>query len=108
MSIEYREYRFGICHPLIVTASFRESPPSSDAIASSQAFSGSGGGANSACALTPSLSASFQNSFTFLNTVSHRPSESTTPLDRKSTRLNSSHTVISYAVFCLKKKTSQR
>src|SRR5438034_7859489 len=28
------------------------------------------------------------------------------PLDRKSTRLNSSHTVISYAVFCLKKKTT--
>src|SRR5437588_6186870 len=27
-------------------------------------------------------------------------------LDRKSTRLNSSHTVISYAVFCLKKKTA--
>src|SRR5438034_3047967 len=26
------------------------------------------------------------------------------PVDRKSTRLNSSHTVISYAVFCLKKK----
>src|SRR5947207_12252445 len=29
-------------------------------------------------------------------------------LDRKSTRLNSSHTVISYAVFCLKKKTISR
>src|SRR5205807_8437239 len=27
--------------------------------------------------------------------------------DRKSTRLNSSHLVTSYAVFCLKKKTSQ-
>src|SRR5206468_11647474 len=27
-------------------------------------------------------------------------------LDRKSTRLNSSHDQISYAVFCLKKKTS--
>src|SRR5438034_8058363 len=27
--------------------------------------------------------------------------------DRKSTRLNSSHTVISYAVFCLKKKKNQ-
>src|SRR5256885_9884545 len=27
-----------------------------------------------------------------------------TPSDRKSTRLNSSHLVISYAVFCLKKK----
>src|SRR5438034_2151957 len=28
--------------------------------------------------------------------------------DRKSTRLNSSHTVISYAVFCLKKKTKKK
>src|SRR5260221_1656742 len=28
-------------------------------------------------------------------------------LDRKSTRLNSSHTVISYAVFCLKKTHDQ-
>src|SRR5438132_4788767 len=28
--------------------------------------------------------------------------------DRKSTRLNSSHTVISYAVFCLKKKNHDR
>src|SRR5438034_8738956 len=27
--------------------------------------------------------------------------------DRKSTRLNSSHTVISYAVFCLKKKKTK-
>src|SRR5438132_2425785 len=31
--------------------------------------------------------------------AAHSPGE-----DRKSTRLNSSHTVISYAVFCLKKK----
>src|SRR5256885_10328787 len=29
------------------------------------------------------------------------------PADRKSTRLNSSHLVISYAVFCLKKKKKQ-
>src|SRR3712207_8206430 len=29
------------------------------------------------------------------------------PLDRKSTRLNSSHANISYAVFCLKKKKSE-
>src|SRR5207249_9224849 len=29
------------------------------------------------------------------------------PLDRKSTRLNSSHVSISYAVFCLKKKTDE-
>src|SRR5437588_7644748 len=31
-----------------------------------------------------------------------------TPGDRKSTRLNSSHTVISYAVFCLKKKKKKK
>src|SRR5947207_12496368 len=29
-------------------------------------------------------------------------------IDRKSTRLNSSHTVISYAVLCLKKKNRKR
>src|SRR5256885_8816125 len=34
--------------------------------------------------------------------VQHRVS-----IDRKSTRLNSSHLVISYAVFCLKKKNIQ-
>src|SRR5260221_2102595 len=33
--------------------------------------------------------------------------ESLMDRDRKSTRLNSSHTVISYAVFCLKKKKNQ-
>src|SRR5699024_12394317 len=37
---------------------------------------------------------------------SRRPSPRTdTASDRKSTRLNSSHVSISYAVFCLKKKT---
>src|SRR5215212_10774252 len=30
------------------------------------------------------------------------------PLDRKSTRLNSSHLGISYAVFCLKKKKNKK
>src|SRR5947207_7392628 len=34
----------------------------------------------------------------------HHPGTLARPRDRKSTRLNSSHTVISYAVFCLKKK----
>src|SRR5204863_8483277 len=36
-----------------------------------------------------------------LTSVSPKPES---PLDRKSTRLNSSHVEISYAVFCLKKK----
>src|SRR2546430_11287196 len=35
--------------------------------------------------------------------VLHRPGQ-----DRKSTRLNSSHSQISYAVFCLKKKNKNR
>src|SRR5258708_9016072 len=33
-----------------------------------------------------------------------RMNDGLTALDRKSTRLNSSHQIISYAVFCLKKK----
>src|SRR2546426_4696933 len=42
----------------------------------------------------------------WLNQVSIRwPSQYA---DRKSTRLNSSHLVISYAVFCLKKKKEQK
>src|SRR5256886_5065023 len=35
------------------------------------------------------------------------PGSSTRNADRKSTRLNSSHSQISYAVFCLKKKKSR-
>src|SRR2546430_10393830 len=35
-----------------------------------------------------------------------RPADARRDRDRKSTRLNSSHSQISYAVFCLKKKTT--
>src|SRR5256885_7149517 len=35
------------------------------------------------------------------------PAPDAAETDRKSTRLNSSHLVISYAVFCLKKKTPE-
>src|SRR5256885_5521267 len=37
--------------------------------------------------------------------TTRRRSAATFGIDRKSTRLNSSHLVISYAVFCLKKKS---
>src|SRR5256885_6586512 len=37
-----------------------------------------------------------------------RADEAQQALDRKSTRLNSSHLVISYAVFCLKKKNKEQ
>src|SRR3712207_8138146 len=39
--------------------------------------------------------------------VSQRDLDRCEELDRKSTRLNSSHANISYAVFCLKKKTNK-
>src|SRR5256885_6412207 len=39
--------------------------------------------------------------------TAYQGSSRETLLDRKSTRLNSSHLVISYAVFCLKKKNKQ-
>src|SRR5690625_6218466 len=38
----------------------------------------------------------------------HHDSSHSHGQDRKSTRLNSSHVAISYAVFCLKKKTRQQ
>src|SRR5207244_5078399 len=38
---------------------------------------------------------------------SRRPADRCAGIDRKSTRLNSSHQIISYAVFCLKKKKIQ-
>src|SRR5256885_11772701 len=40
--------------------------------------------------------------YRLFNSRGHDPKDAR--LDRKSTRLNSSHLVISYAVFCLKKK----
>src|SRR5256885_9446521 len=39
-----------------------------------------------------------------LGRLEQRADDLVRPRDRKSTRLNSSHLVISYAVFCLKKK----
>src|SRR5690606_40006922 len=44
--------------------------------------------------------------FTRFSTIANgtRPHGVLSPQDRKSTRLNSSHVKISYAVFCLKKK----
>src|SRR5688572_31170319 len=48
------------------------------------------------CRTSPELIGPPNNGFTHINRCCRR--------DRKSTRLNSSHSQISYAVFCLKKK----
>src|SRR2546430_3046688 len=42
--------------------------------------------------------------YTDTNAIAILTNATGSPLDRKSTRLNSSHSQISYAVFCLKKK----
>src|SRR5690625_6522826 len=41
-------------------------------------------------------------------TPPHPANRCSNPQDRKSTRLNSSHVAISYAVFCLKKKNNSK
>src|SRR5256885_12607217 len=54
--------------------------------------------------VTPSQFVALLNRAMFYNLRSRLEQDK---LDRKSTRLNSSHLVISYAVFCLKKKKVQ-
>src|SRR5260221_6493150 len=49
-----------------------------------------------------------QQAMAFGDNLGYLPPHHYDQIDRKSTRLNSSHTVISYAVFCLKKKKTIR
>src|SRR2546426_11059827 len=56
---------------------------------------------------TVSNSFSCQNVVNFLNGTPEGQAYVASHGDRKSTRLNSSHLVISYAVFCLKKKKNK-
>src|SRR5256885_12151344 len=53
------------------------------------------------------LNDSFRTSHALNESFKTRAEPSGLDRDRKSTRLNSSHLVISYAVFCLKKKKKQ-
>src|SRR3989454_7906598 len=55
-------------------------------------------------ALTASPAADLLRLLAFAATWTRSDLVTTCGIDRKSTRLNSSHLVISYAVFCLKKK----
>src|SRR5687768_18196093 len=54
----------------------------------------------------PSTSPIIETAHNLVKHSSHNSNDGSGPLDRKSTRLNSSHGYISYAVFCLKKKNS--
>src|SRR5256885_7279517 len=57
--------------------------------------------------LTSNVSACFHNFLSSTFPCKHSKILLYSSLDRKSTRLNSSHLVISYAVFCLKKKKNK-
>src|SRR5438105_11030641 len=58
--------------------------------------------------LVPYLVASYDQAYKMFNgQVGERLDKQFQDKDRKSTRLNSSHEWISYAVFCLKKKTNR-
>src|SRR5258708_29628011 len=63
-------------------------------------------GSQAITAAAPAIAAGFpapMNPASLLDAVKHGVEG-----DRKSTRLNSSHQIISYAVFCLKKKNTQQ
>src|SRR3712207_6884009 len=62
------------------------------------------GGIAGAPARQRTLRAAVDWSYGLMNAREQRVFERLSVLDRKSTRLNSSHANISYAVFCLKKK----
>src|SRR5438477_3985825 len=58
--------------------------------------------------ILPCLFGAFSRNFVMpANKTDHGSFANQPRLDRKSTRLNSSHMSISYAVFCLKKKKAQ-
>src|SRR5207249_9007304 len=63
--------------------------------------SGGGQPASGARSAKPSAQAAYQS-------ANHGSPAASGTIDRKSTRLNSSHVSISYAVFCLKKKKKKK
>src|SRR5437773_9132584 len=54
------------------------------------------------------VSDDFSTDDTYEVGVAYKRENGSLPIDRKSTRLNSSHITISYAVFCLKKKKKKK
>src|SRR2546426_3251269 len=84
----------------IYTLSLHDALPISNRILRSCELWGRDGGLAARCIWMNR--AAFQTLFIKLRPASQRFSSN--KIDRKSTRLNSSHLVISYAVFCLKKK----
>src|SRR5688572_31970354 len=82
-------------------------PPRSTLFPYTTLFRSSDRSATGAPLLVPSTSTALR----FLAATSTSPNDEKPERrrgDRKSTRLNSSHSQISYAVFCLKKKSSNR
>src|SRR5947208_6411606 len=85
--------------PFPYTTLFRSAGVTARSSSQRQKLSGSSGHADMRCAGT--FKRWVGSLVPYAAPVPGRPDES---IDRKSTRLNSSHQIISYAVFCLKKK----
>src|SRR5258708_27747757 len=62
---------------------------------------------SSACAWTTAVRSELEDDVMQHPERQPLPQHPLVPRDRKSTRLNSSHQIISYAVFCLKKKNTK-
>src|SRR5437899_7460135 len=69
---------------------------------------GQGEWSETTISIRPSLSAAQSSSRFSRSRIGGQHLNSRTAKDRKSTRLNSSHLGISYAVFCLKKKKKKK
>src|SRR5947207_9374669 len=88
------------CHPVLLYAIKQQ--------CSSSAMRSRRGSAESLVSPVPLKPKSSEERPDCLSAVAEQCMGSMFPGDRKSTRLNSSHTVISYAVFCLKKKKKNK
>src|SRR5256885_1093070 len=99
----------GASHPAFSAASL--SAPTWRGCLPSSASRKATGSCRAACA-SSSIITSLEYAMCVFSTERHHstgtPTVGADQLDRKSTRLNSSHLVISYAVFCLKKKATDR
>src|SRR3712207_8873405 len=86
------------------TTLFRSRPPESDGQEHQHHVAGEAGDAEEPCARAGLLRLGLDLHLGQLELLAHEGGEVLG--DRKSTRLNSSHANISYAVFCLKKKNN--
>src|SRR5258708_19272590 len=80
----------------------------SGCVAASGSMTAGSGSYSTSTASAPSRALASVSPTTTATGCPHHTTSSCAVVDRKSTRLNSSHQIISYAVFCLKKKKNSK